>query len=731
MAFYWILVTLVAIIVNNVTGCPQQCRSCGNNVADCSKAGISSPPKNFAEGINTINLNENRFSVLGPRSFQRLSSVEILKVRGNRIRVIRSAAFRNLRNLMTLDLADNQIVKVYGRGFLGMRNLETLTLSNNRLRSSSRIFSYTRKLYQLNLAFNAIKKVGDGDFSNCPNIHQIDLRGNQITSIHRNAFKNLVNLRTLFLNSNPIANLPDLNFGSQVLNLLDFSECQLTRIPQTLPASIGDLRFNKNKLTRINQSDLANVTGLKMITLNYNEIDIVEYFALGNALGLKEVWLRGNKLVYIPRGLPDSVTQLHMGSNTVYQIEGRLFSNRSQLEFLDIMNNNVVNISSQAFNGLKKLRSLNFQGNQLQDIKPGTFTNLNNLTSLLLANNPIATIHDGAFGNLGNLTTLTINYNPEEDVFFEENFLEAMPNLETLDLMASPGMTKNLLRLLDDTNLVMEHVKEVSLTYNNLHKLAPIFREVFPNIEKVTLDGNAWICDDKLLWLKRWIDSASSYVVFYEYSPPKCETPYGLNGREIHQVPDRDFVAPDENMLNDFPYWLIEEEFKDFNEDQYDRTGDDKVKDKQHHRTNDKVKDDEEVKKLKVGQKVEDQERNQAVKTERRNKKKSERKLSKNDKKSSVKKARERTQQSANNLKPIKTAVSTDSKQPMTREQNKRLTNNDNIAPTPMNRQQKSRGNDRKHKRQGRKHRGKGKKRNQRGKKKRKEKERLRKRNPV
>jgi hypothetical protein len=51
--------------------------------------------------------------------------------------------------------------------------------------------------------------------------------------------------------------VPDLTFGSQVLQLVDFSNCRLTHVPRTMPESVTDFRLNDNKIMQINDTDFT------------------------------------------------------------------------------------------------------------------------------------------------------------------------------------------------------------------------------------------------------------------------------------------------------------------------------------------------------------------------------------------------------------------------------------------------------------------------------------------
>ncbi|KAH9513505.1 hypothetical protein Btru_033219 [Bulinus truncatus] len=156
----------------------------------------------------------------------------------------------------------------------------------------------------------------------------------------------------LYLNNNPLVRTPQFQFTSEILQLVDFSNCQLTAVPGPFPASVSYLKLENNKINRVHQSDLRNITELQVLGLNDNNLAIVEDGALAHLNNLKEVWLRGNSLVYIPRGLPNSVTRVLMDTNHIQQIEVGLFSNQSRLEYLNVENNAIRSILPNTFKDL-------------------------------------------------------------------------------------------------------------------------------------------------------------------------------------------------------------------------------------------------------------------------------------------------------------------------------------------------------------------------------------------
>lgn len=332
-----------------------------------------------------------------------------------------------------------------------------------------------------------------------------------------------------------------MTFGSHVLQLVDFSNCRLTRVPRTMPQSVSDFRLSDNKIMQINDTDFANMTKMRLLALNNNQLHFVANGAFSDLHSLDEIWLRNNQLVYIPRGMPDHLRKLYMDSNKIREIEDGLFSNRSRLDYLTVENNKINRINNNTFTGMRFLKSLNFQGNKLRVIEAGTFDSLGNLSTLSLSNNPLEKVEEDAFVSLDNLTFLHMDMCGER-MTLEQNFLAQMPRLKRLSLMNSPGLGKALVRMLETTPVSpLKQLTEIDLTYNDLHTLTPNIQEVFPALVALALDGNSWICDRRLVWLKQWMKTSD--VSFSKYEEVICEQPYSLKGRSIRDINEEDFVA--------------------------------------------------------------------------------------------------------------------------------------------------------------------------------------------
>lgn len=529
--------------------CPARCNSCNNQVVNCSRVNLNAPIRAYPEETKELDLSHNYIRVLGMRTFSNLASLEVLRMPFNNIVSLRNDAFKSFPNLQTLDLTGNRIYRIFRRSLRHVPQLRTLTLNKNRIRNLLTIFEYVPNLFQLNLAHNRLSSIGENDLKTLQKLQHIDFQDNRITSIHKDAFKNLLQLRYVFLGRNPLTNLPAMNWGSRLLQMLDISRCNLTAVPRPLPPSLGDLRLNHNAITSIQHTDFSNMTNLQMLGLNDNGLTFLADGTFSELEHLAEVWLRNNRLVYIPRQLPDNLRRLHMDSNQLQEIEANLFTENSLLDELNVERNLLTRIPTGTFTGLRFLHKLNFQQNQIQEIESRAFSGLGSLAYLHLSANPITRIHDEAFHQLHNLSKLEIGHTTKDECQLDYNFLPEMLRLKELNLINSPGLAHAFLDYINDAERsrdVMNYVHKLDLSFNNLVYLNPRVIEVFPSLSSAIIEGNNFQCTQRLRWLGDWIKRVGSTVIFGYYEAPICERPSRLSGQRLADLAVSEWASESE-----------------------------------------------------------------------------------------------------------------------------------------------------------------------------------------
>lgn len=137
-----------------------------------------------------------------------VSSIEILSLNYNNIRVIEKNAFSKFQNLKELSLTNNQLSRLEPGWTNGLNNLKFLFLTSNRLTSlPNNIFKGLNSLLVLNLVDNGFRFANKSNtpFSDLNQLTDLDLASNNLTNtIRSNSFKNLNQLKALYLQSSNI-----------------------------------------------------------------------------------------------------------------------------------------------------------------------------------------------------------------------------------------------------------------------------------------------------------------------------------------------------------------------------------------------------------------------------------------------------------------------------------------------------------------------------------------------
>lgn len=318
----------------------------------------------------------------------------------------------------------------------------------------------TSNTTELNLSENHIKNISVNALSNLLNLTQLNLswanKNNELI-IAANAFKNLTKLHELKLTGN----------------------C-LKEIPRNLPLSVEILELNINKIMPLDNTSLAGLTNVTHLWLSKNcyiwnpcgESFTIKDHSFAVMTNLQALDLSFNNLTHVPKGLPQSLCMLKLGSNQIQYVYEDDFLGLQNLKTLKIQGNcprcqnapypcvpckNIsIGIHPNAFHNLTQLETLNLGGNSLSHLNPSWFERLAKLRQLFLSFNFLL-----------------------KPITEEATFLRHLSKLEKIDL------SFNFALKLYPTSL------NLSKEFSNLVSLRTLHMEglVFQNIEPGTLSS--------------------------------------------------------------------------------------------------------------------------------------------------------------------------------------------------------------------------------------------------
>ncbi|XP_074551441.1 toll-like receptor 8 [Halichoeres trimaculatus] len=276
-------------------------------------------------------------------------------------------------------------------------------------------YGITSNATEINLSKNSIENITVGSFPHLPNLTRLDLgsanQGGHLI-IPADAFKNLTNLRSLRL-----------------------AENRLTEFPGNLPDSVKILEIDTNKIIRLTKRGLTSIRNVTELWLSRNcyfwnpcgEYTTADKDSFTVMTKLEVLDLSYNNLTEVPKGLPQSLKRLKLGTNRIERI------------------------SEDDFLGLSNLIKLHIQGNcprchnapypcvpchnLSMDIHPNAFHSLTGLEDLSLGGNSLTYLKSSWFKSLGKLRVLLLGFNLLFDVITTKaTFLQYLPKLEKLDI---------------------------------------------------------------------------------------------------------------------------------------------------------------------------------------------------------------------------------------------------------------------------------------------------------
>nr|XP_054928922.1 leucine-rich repeat-containing protein 15-like [Dermacentor andersoni] len=252
--------------------------------------------KSKLPNLKKVRLDENNLSVItkfAPSNFR----MRELNLRQNSITRIESSAFMPLTDLVILNLAHNSISYVNESIFSFSSKLEYLNLSRNKLITLTGAFNRVRQIRGLQLSFNNIDNITgvlsglsrlrklsfrnnllscnpDGTFSDNGDLLTLDLASNNIRWLGRDAFKGLLTLRQLRLQSNQLLSLNGSVRGLPKLEYLglSFNVLQVVESGEfENDAALTTISFAKNNISSV-EGAFTGATALRSLHLADNRV---------------------------------------------------------------------------------------------------------------------------------------------------------------------------------------------------------------------------------------------------------------------------------------------------------------------------------------------------------------------------------------------------------------------------------------------------------------------------
>jgi len=194
--------------------------------------------QNHYAGADFLNIPNNIFRRMYNLAYNSITDLctpltgflQKISFKNNQIQELCADSFVYVTELEHLDLSSNEISHLPPGVFRGQIKLRFLSLMNNSLTNiSADVFNETTSLIVLKLSNNSISYIAPGAFSRLNKLQKLYLQNNALTFLDPGSFPlDSIQLETLYLNSNPLKELPEIVFWMRGLKLADLKFTDIT-----------------------------------------------------------------------------------------------------------------------------------------------------------------------------------------------------------------------------------------------------------------------------------------------------------------------------------------------------------------------------------------------------------------------------------------------------------------------------------------------------------------------
>lgn len=382
-----------------------------------------------------------QFTNIGIREFHRSGllgayALNSLNLSHNAITELPSNAFTNAVELAEIDLSYNHIATLPSNVFkVETEKLSTVESPYYTINTTQYIDAPLRFLKVIHLNHNNLTFVDQEWFSDLVNLTTLTLNDNFLAEIDGNSvFATNPGLRTLHLQNNQLSAIIRLRFLDGVLNQLDSFD------------------ISNNQIAHEQQPILVEAT-----IMNLSNTNLWRFFIPDKAVILRA---DHNLIGDVPDSENTNLTELYLNHNLIQSAD--FLQGLEGLEVIDLSHNRLNEINANVFAKILNLTVLNLSHNWLETIDFTFLTSTPNLNSLDISKNLLS----GQFNLSVNANALArMNISGNYYTSFESDLKIHAPNLITIDL--------------NDNNFDCDDLSSLIL-FMNFDRITPVIRSDYP-----------------------------------------------------------------------------------------------------------------------------------------------------------------------------------------------------------------------------------------------------------
>ncbi|XP_058216992.1 receptor-like protein 35 [Rhododendron vialii] len=414
--------------------------------------------------IHKVDLSVNDLNGEVPYTLSNLKQLTELKLSVNNLKGKFPLWVANLKQLVTLHISYNQLKGPIPSNLSGLQNLQSLGLSSNYFSGVIPPWLFTLpSLEAVDLSSNRLTGQIPKFQHDLP-LDSIDLSNNKLRGPIPKSISTLVNLTRLFLASNDLSGVVDLQKPKNV-EALDLSNTNLSVVARS----------------HVNNT-LPNLRYFKMSSCN---IEVFPYF-LRTLENLVVLDLSSNR---IHGQVPNWVGLI--GKASLEQIPS-LICNASSLRILDLSRNKLSGAVPQCLENFNSVLSvLNLRSNGFTGTLPLAFAKANQLRSLDLSGNQLEGPLPRSLADCTSLEVLNVGNNKINDTF--PYWLETLLELQVLVVRSNrfhgPIYTSK-------SKFPFPKLRIVELSYNEFNGHLPVtYFKYFQATKNKTMPGKNYMSD--------------------------------------------------------------------------------------------------------------------------------------------------------------------------------------------------------------------------------------------
>ncbi|KAJ8381624.1 hypothetical protein SKAU_G00024020 [Synaphobranchus kaupii] len=202
----------------------------------------------------------------------------------------------------------------------------------------------------LDLQNNKISEIRENDFKTLKALHALILVNNVITTIHPKAFMPLGNLQRLYLSKNLLKDMPP-----------------------NMPKSLQELRIHENDISKIKKSAFDGMAHVIVMELGSNPLTSsgIDNEAFADLKRVSYIRIADTSLTEIPKGLPSSLSELHLDGNKITKVQAESLKGLNSLAKLGLSHNEISIVDNGTMAMVPHLREFHLDHNVLTSVPSG------------------------------------------------------------------------------------------------------------------------------------------------------------------------------------------------------------------------------------------------------------------------------------------------------------------------------------------------------------------------